>query len=75
MISYMSIHINAESMPVEDPYDSGTRLKLSKIRLCKTKHILCQDAKTKLGNIKLDKHHSNVRPSEYLDWLCDTNNG
>ena len=59
----MSIHINAESMPVEDPYDSGTRLKLSKIRLCETKRLLYRDANPKLGNIELGKHHGNVRPS------------
>ena len=50
-------------MPLNDTYDSGARLKLSKTRLCETKRLLYRDANPKLGNIELGKHHGNVRPS------------
>ena len=59
----MCLHINDKGMPVDDIYDSGARLKLSKTHLCETKRLLYRDANPKLGNIELRKHHGNVRPS------------
>ena len=40
-----------------------TRLNISKIHICETKRLTYRDAKPKLGNIELGKHHGNVRPS------------